>query len=113
MKKGVMEIDPDLYAEVREYCDTGGLRFVRFIEEALEDAMDREAARRRLDAAEKSHAEVEALQRKAYRRGYRDGFSHSLLACAGHLWGLDRAREELQGEDPPKMVTGPQLDLFG
>lgn len=34
-----IQIDPDLDAELREYCDRCGIRFVDFVQDALEQAI--------------------------------------------------------------------------
>ena len=38
MEKANIPIDPDLYAELRAYCDSCGIRFMDFVEDALEQA---------------------------------------------------------------------------
>jgi len=51
MEKVNIQIDPDLHAELRDYCDSCGIRFMDFVEDALEQAIRFEEV---LDKSEKA-----------------------------------------------------------
>ena len=51
MEKAHIQIDPNLHAELREYCSICGIRFIDFVEDALEQAITFEEI---LDKSEKA-----------------------------------------------------------
>jgi hypothetical protein len=112
-KSDPIRIDTELYLRVREHCDRTGIRFLDFVENALEEAMADESA------AEVLGREVEKLRRKtatydyAFSRGFQRGFSFLALVLGG--MGMPPEMEEdleTVRTSLPAIVPGEQLKLF-
>jgi hypothetical protein len=75
MDKAHIPIDPDLHAELRAYCDHCGIRFIDFIQDALEQAIKFEEI---LDKSEKAD-QVLNQSTKDMQRSFRHGFHVGLV----------------------------------
>ncbi|MFO7715102.1 hypothetical protein [Desulfosarcina sp.] len=107
-------IDSDLYENLRQYCDDCGIRFVDFVEEALENAIDREAILRKSEKADRILEQADRDRKLSFWRGFNQGVLAGILAGQGQL-ALSKNNsppEESYPETPFKIVTGPQLKLF-
>jgi hypothetical protein len=80
MEKANIPIDPDLHAELRAYCDRCGIRFMDFVEDALEQAIRFEEI---LDKSEKAD-QVLNQATKNMQRSFRHGFHVGLVAGVFH-----------------------------
>ena len=87
----VLRVSRELYARLREHCDRLGIRFVDFVEDALDSAVMEDVENNSLEK------ELEALRRKAERydrafnRGFQQGFAffHLMLKGLGVSESLD------------------------
>jgi DNA replication initiation complex subunit (GINS family) len=113
MEKKPIQIDSDLYKEVREFCDQNGLRLIDFVEDALAQAI---AFEETLDAsrkAEKIIREATDDMRQTYRRGFHLGIAAGLFAAQGKLGSsINSTPTELSYKNEPNKVVGPQLEIF-
>ena len=108
-----MHIDPDLYKRLREFCDHENIRFVDFVENALEEAVESEKVNKLLES------EIEKLKKKsvkydyAFSRGFQQGFSFFYLMLKG-MNVSTTADEELKivRKFPPEAPKGEQIGLF-
>lgn len=107
-------IDKELYNNLREYCDHCGIRFIDFIEEALENAVDREEILKRSEKADVVLERVDSNMRRSFRRGFWRGFCVGILASQGRFGLCERITPSKVSykDEPFKIVTGPQLKLF-
>lgn len=113
-EKKTIQIDDDLYDQIREYCDENGIRLIAFIEDALTNAIDLNEEVKYLEEAEKLISEVRDERERAYRRGYRTGLMAGFFAANGQL-GVSitgRASERELREGRFRAVDGGQLELF-
>lgn len=114
-ERKTISLGASLYEQLREYCDDNGLRFVSFVEEALENAMDMKEELKYLDEAESLISEVRDEKERAYRRGYRVGLLAAFFAAQGNL-GTSisyRSQEQELKEGRFRAVDGDgQLELF-
>lgn len=114
MASQTIPIDGDLHADLREYCDRGGIRFVDFIEEALQNAIEREEILEKSDKANRILARADKEREMSFRRGFFQGVLVGILVNQGQLAVSKKITpsEIASNEDPFKIITGPQLDLF-
>ena len=109
----VLRVSRELYARLREHCDRLGIRFVDFVEDALDNAVMEDVENNSLEK------ELEALRRKAesydraFNRGFQQGFAffHLMLKGLGVSESLD---EELTivRKFPAVVPKGEQVKLF-
>ena len=114
MEKTYIQIDPDLHAELRGYCDSSGIRFVDFVEDALEQAIAFEEI---LDKSEKADQVLKRAtedRRQSFRHGFHVGLVAGALMAQGRLGASkDCTPAKLSYKyEPHKVVTGTQLSLF-
>jgi hypothetical protein len=108
-----IRIDNDLYLRLREHCDRDGVRFLDFLENALEDALLRETVTKAMEA------EIEILRKKAvkydyaFNRGFQQGFAFFYQMMEGLGFSAD-AEEDLNivKQFPSENPRGEQLQLF-
>ena len=108
-------VDPDLYAELRRYCDDQGLRFVDFMEEALDNAVRRDEILRQSAETQEHITRIERVRRKAYFRGFWCGMIAGLLSASDNRVLLDHlmpAELEYEQAAPPPIPQQQQLLLF-
>ena len=108
-----VRISGQLYAQLRDYCDRTGIRFVRFLEESLEKATYVDEVERLLNDGGTMLEKLEAER----CRGVAHGFALGVLAATLALNGSpDVARrltpEAARGCTPLRPVTGGQIRLF-
>lgn len=114
MDKEHIQIDPDLYLGVREFCDKSGLRFIDFVEDALEQAIAFEETWDASHKAKKIISRATDDMRQTFRRGFHLGFVTGVFAGQGKLGSsINSTPSELSYKNElNKVVTGPQLELF-
>ncbi len=114
MEKENILIDPDLHAELREYCDSCGIRFVDFVEDALEQATAFEEILDKSEKADQVLNQAAKDMRRSFRHGFHVGFVAGVFMAQGRLGSSkDCTPSELYyRNEPNKVVTGPQLSLF-
>jgi hypothetical protein len=109
----LLRINRDLYVKLREHCDRFGIRFLDFVEDALENAMLTEIGDIGLEQ------EIEVLRKKADNYDY--AFNHRFKQGFGYLYlMLNGASLSAEAEDnlsivkkfPPLTPNGEQLKLF-
>lgn len=107
-------IERDLYESLRQYCDKNGIRFVDFIEEALENAIDRVEILQKSARADEVLKRADKNMKRAFRRGFWQGFYAGILAGQGKFAVSERLTppEVSYSEEPFKVVDGSQLRLF-
>ena len=114
LEKANIPIDPDLLNEPRAYSDSCGIRFIDFIEDALEQAIKFEEI---LDKSEKAD-QVLCQATKDMQRSFRHGFHVGLVAGVfTDQIKLGSSKDCTPPElsyrnEPNKVVTGTQLFLF-
>ena len=114
MEKNIISIDAELYDRLRKYCDQQGIRFMAFIEDALESAPRREEELKMVADARDMLKQIERARRQSFRRGFWQGFYAATFAVQGNM-GLCIANtpSELSPENEKfKTVDGGQLKLF-
>jgi hypothetical protein len=109
-----IKIEKDLYNRLRDYCDIGGIRFVDFVEEALENAIEREEILEKSAKADEVLKRADKNMKRSFRRGFWQGFVAGFLASQGQFALSERLipSEVSYREDPFKLVSGNQLSLF-
>jgi hypothetical protein len=109
----ILRINHDLYVRLRAHCDRFGIRFLDFVEDALENAMLTELGNNGLEQ------ENEILRRKAdkydyaFTRGFKDGFAYLYLMLQGA--GLSAEAEDnlaIVRKFPAATPNGEQLKMF-
>jgi hypothetical protein len=108
-----LRINPDLYVKLREHCDRFGIRFLDFVEDALENAMLTEIGNNGLEQ------EIEVLRRKAdkydyaFNRGFKQGFAYLYLMLHGASLSAEAEDNlSLVKKFPAVAPDGEQLTLF-
>jgi hypothetical protein len=108
-----IQIDVELYDELRSICDQRGMRFKDFVHDALERAIYEDQS---IDAMA---AEIEDLRRqlsvyeRSFMRGFHKGFWFAFLATQGQIClSADDEEVQLVQEKSPKITAGSQLSLF-
>ena len=114
MDKAHIQIDPDLYAELRQYCDSCGIRFVNFIQDALEQAIKFEEILDKSEKADQILSQATKDMQRSFRHGFHVGLVAGVLMAQGRLGSSrDCTPPELSySNEPNKVVTGSQLSLF-
>ena len=114
MDKAHIPIDPDLYAELRAYCDSCGIRFMDFVEEALEQAIKFEEILDKSEKADQVLNQATKDMRRSFRHGFHVGLVTGVFMAQGRLGSSkDSTPPELSyRNEPNKVVTGSQLSLF-
>ncbi len=107
-----ISINAELYDQLREYCDTAGIRFKDFVEDALDEAAYREEGFEVLDEVNERIRKIADERKKAYTRGFQRGFLVAFYLAQGNL-GTGLYNQAVEKGDLFKSVKGPQLDLFG
>jgi hypothetical protein len=108
-----LRIGKDLYARLRAHCDRENVRFLDFIESALEDTLAGEPAARAL-ADEAEHLRKKAGNYDyAFNRGFGQGFAFLYLMLHG-LGPTRAAEEELKDvrKFPAEAPRGRQMGMF-
>ena len=108
-----VQISSDLYARLREHCDRRGIRFVDFVENALDNAILGDVEHNVLEK------ELNGLRLKAenhdraFNRGFRQGFAFFYLMLKG-IGVAESADEELAivRKFPAEAPRGEQVKLF-
>jgi hypothetical protein len=107
-------IDRSLYKQLREYCDSVGIRFREFVEDSLENAFTmievdelRNEAVRLIERSDKD-------RKKSYRRGFWQGFCAAFFAAQGKMgMSLEVTPSELTAEQERyRSSSDGQLQLF-
>ena len=114
MSKSHIQIDSDLHADLRDYCDKCGIRFVDFVEDALAQAVAIEEILDKSEKADQVLSRATEDRRQSFRRGFHVGMVAGVFAAQGKL-GLSRdcTPPALSfRNDPNKVVSGSQLLLF-
>lgn len=109
----LLRINRDLYVKLREHCDRFGIRFLDFVEDALENAMLTEIRNMGLEQ------EIEVLRKKAhnydyaFNRGFKQGFAYLYLMLNGASLSAE-AEDNLSivKKFPAVTPNGEQLKLF-
>ena len=109
----LVRINRDLYVTLREHCDRVGIRFLDFVEDALENAMYADTGNLDLEQ------EMEALRRKAdqydyaFNRGFKEGFACLYLMLNGaNLSPEAQNNLSIVKKFPAATPNSEQLKLF-
>jgi len=114
MSNAQIQIDSELHADLRDYCDKRAIRFVDFVEDALAQAVAIEEILEKSEKADQVLNRATEDRRQSFRRGFHVGLVAGVFAGIGKL-GLskDCTPPELSfRKDPNKVVSGSQLLLF-
>jgi hypothetical protein len=114
MEKANIPIDPDLHAELRAYCDHCGIRFIDFIQDALEQAIRFEEILDKSEKADQVLNQATKNMQRSFRHGFHVGLVAGVFMAQGRLGSSkDSTPSELSyRNEPNKVVTGSQLSLF-
>ena len=114
MEKVNIQIDPDLHAELRDYCDRCGIRFIDFVENALEQAIKFEEILDKSEKADQILNQATKNMQRSFRHGFHVGLVAGVFMAQGRLGcSKDSTPSELSYKNEPnKVVTGSQLPLF-
>jgi hypothetical protein len=114
MEKANIPIDPDLHAELRAYCDRCGIRFIDFVEDALEQAIRFEEILDKSEKADQVLNQATKNMQRSFRHGFHVGLVAGVFMAQGRLGSSkDSTPSELSyRNEPNKVVTGSQLSLF-
>ena len=114
MEKANIPIDPDLHAELRAYCDSCGIRFIDFVEDALEQAIRFEEILDKSEKADQVLNQATKDMQRSFRHGFHVGLVAGVFLAQGRLGSSkDSTPSELSyRNEPNKVVTGSQLSLF-
>lgn len=114
MDKAHIQIDPDLYAELRVYCDSRGIRFVDFVQDALEQAISFEEILDKSEKADQVLNQATNNMQRSFRHGFHVGLVAGVFLAQGRLGASkDSTPSEVSyRNEPNKVVTGSQLPLF-
>jgi hypothetical protein len=114
MEKANIPIDPDLHAELRDYCDRCGIRFIDFVEDALEQAIRFEEILDKSEKADQVLSQATKNMQRSFRHGFHVGLVAGVFLAQGRLgYSKDGTPSELSyRNEPNKVVTGSQLSLF-
>ena len=112
--KTKIQIDSGINTELREYCDSCGIRFADFVQDALEQAIVFEEI---IDISEKADQvlrEAAKHKQRSFRHGFHVGLVAGVYLAQGRLGSSkDCTPPELSyRNEPNKVVTGSQLPLF-
>jgi len=108
-----LRIDAELYEKLRAYCDQNDIRFIEFIQEALENATHLDHITEILADEGRVKERIEEEQRVSVRYGFKRGLLAALLALDGKLeLSWDMTPIEVRKQLPIKTVKGDQLPLF-
>ena len=106
-------IDPEVYESVREFCDQHDLRFLDFVEEALETAMFFHAQETQVEENQELLRRIRRDYQKIKKLGFNKGFFIAMCLFGGKRlppeW-REALRENLK--DTPKLIEGGQMKLF-
>jgi hypothetical protein len=113
-ENAVVQIDPQLYRELREFCDQAGVRFADYIADALETSRERYRTDEQLREMRELARRVEEVRREGFRRGWRHGVWLGFWAARGDLGlALEGRVPEAEGvETEFRPVSGGQMGLF-
>jgi hypothetical protein len=113
LETATLRIDKDLYARLRAHCDRESVRFLDFVEGALEDTLVGEPVAKALAN------EIEQLRKKAgnydyaFNRGFGQGFAFLLLMLKGMCpSGTAGEGLEIVRKFPAEAPKGEQLRMF-
>ena len=114
MDKAHIQIDPDLHAELKAYCDKCGIRFINFVEDALEQAIAFEEILDKSEKADRVLNQATKNMQRSFRHGFHVGLVAGVYLAQGRLCSSkDCTPPELSyRKEPNKVVTGPQMSLF-
>jgi hypothetical protein len=109
-----IHIDADLDAELREYCDRCGIRFVDFVQDALEQAIAFEEILNESEKADQILGQATKNKQRSFRHGFHVGLVAGIFLAQGRLGSSkDCTPPELSyRNEPNKVITGSQLPLF-
>ena len=85
-------IDEEIYQDIREYCESNGLKFINFIQDAFDNAIKREEILRISAETLSAKKEIEKIQRSLHRereRSYGKGFSRGFYYAFMMFQGFD------------------------
>jgi uncharacterized protein with von Willebrand factor type A (vWA) domain len=108
-----VRIDAGLYDVLRAHCDRNGIRFLDFVEEALESALDFHERSDLVEKNEKLLAEIRKESETIRAIGFHEGVYAAFSLFRGKLWAV--SKDELGKrtlENEPRPVRGPQMKLF-
>ena len=114
MVKAHIPIDPELHAELRAYCDSCGIRFMDFVEDALEQAIKFEEILNKSEKADQVLNQATKDMKRSFRHGFHVGLVAGVFLAQGRLGSSqDSTPSELSyRNEPNKVVSGSQLSLF-
>jgi hypothetical protein len=106
-------IDPEVYESVREFCDQHDLRFLDFVEEALETAMFFHEQENQVTENQELLRRIRRDYQKIKKLGFNEGFFIAMVLFGGKRlppeWG-EALRQNLK--DTPQLIEGGQMKLF-
>lgn len=106
-------IDPEVYDSVREFCDAHDLRFLDFVEEALETAMFFHEQENQVAENQDLLRRIRRDYQKIKKWGFNEGFFIAMFLFGGKPLSPEW-REALKEnlKDTPKLIEGEQMKLF-
>ena len=112
-KTTTVSIAPELYQELRTYCDMCGRRFTEFVEEVLEYAI----YGRELESILNNEAELKRRMAVVRASALMDGFTKGVLASSLLMLGRIRPADTMVPDEIRKTpmfepVKGEQRKLF-
>jgi hypothetical protein len=108
-----IRIDPDLYNQLRNYCDENGIRFLEFVEWALENAVHLDQVEDIINNEAKIMERIKKERKDSLRVGFRRGFCAALLTLQGKIeLSLEHTPLEERSIATYKSITSGQLNLF-
>lgn len=114
MDKPHIPLDSDLHAELRAYCDRFGIRFIDFVEDALEQAIAIEEILDKSEKADQLMSQATKEMQRSFRHGFHVGLVAGVFLAQGRLGSSKNCTppELSYRNEPNKVVTGSQLSLF-
>lgn len=107
-----IRIDSDLYSRLREYCDKKNIRFIDFVEDSLENAINFNEQSDLLEENNELLSQIKVKHDKIYESGFNKGFYLAFFTLQGKMVGLKNNTFKKTLDSTPKPVKGPQLKLF-
>ena len=106
-------LSAQLFQELRQYCDRNGLRFVEFIEDALETAIHRHHLEALFNDENKLKERIDKERRHALQKGFDQGVIAATLVLRKKIIPQgDLISKEIRERLSFQPVTGGQAKLF-
>ncbi len=108
-----IQIDVELYDELRRICDQRAMRFKDFVDDALERAVYEDQSIEALSGEIQDLKRQISVYERSFMRGFHKGFLFAFLAMQGRVFpNQDDEDFQLVKAKSPKITAGSQLSLF-